>query len=187
MTELYLPPSALRDLRLEREAQTLEFVETARQSAVCREFDPLLQRIDPLLSMVFCREPAPHAVVAAGARPGRYNVLRESHNGGPRSFMPIVGPNGEFVEPTSRVFETLKSMDSWNPAVQRERREREESIEKARAKREADELREANEDVLERYKAVSRAQVSMNTSVPWAQNWQGERAAKAEAARRKKV
>lgn len=179
MTDLYLPPAVLRDMRLEREQHALAHMETAQQSAVCREFNPDLERIDPLLSLVFCREPAPFEVVAAGARPGRYNVMRESYRGGPRTFMPIVGPSGEFVEPTSRLFDTLKSQDWWDPAVMRDVRARDDRIEDARRKREQDELEEANADVLERWLAVSRAQVSMSRDTPWAQNSAGLRRSRA--------
>lgn len=177
MSRLVVPARFLVEERRRREAETLRFVETAHQSAVCREFDPLLQRIDPCMSMVFCREPAPLDVVAAGARPGRYNIMREPVDG-PRTFMPVVGDNDEFVEPTSRVFDRLRAMDWWDPRVSRARKEREDRLDDARRKREEDERREINEEMYERYLATNRAFVSMDRSNPWSQNVAGKRGVK---------
>lgn len=170
---LWVPPKVSAELleeRREREARALLFMHTTK---VCDEFNPELKRIDPALEMVFLPEPMPLDVVSAGGRPGRYNIVREGSKGGPLSFMPIVGPDGEFVEPTSRIFDELKLMDWWDPAVRQARRDREQRLEDARRKRQEEERRELDEEVLERYLAATRTQVSMNDSVPWAQNASG--------------
>jgi hypothetical protein len=171
---LILPPGVTRGMlneRQEREGKAFSggvFVRDDR----CREYDPLLMRADPYLRMVFCREPAPLEAVACGARPGRYNIVR-SPPGAPVTFIPITGPDGEFVEPCSSVFEALKQMDWQDPVVQRERKRREEALEEARAKAEAEEMRRMDEEVLEAYLAGTRTQVSMNADTPWAQNAAG--------------
>lgn len=181
MSHLYLPPGVTREMlaeREEREAQAYAqgvFVRDER----CREFNPLLVRVDPYLSMVFCREPAPLEAVACGARPGRYNLVREAP-GAPLSFIPIIGPDGEFVEPTSRIFDELKAMDWWNADVKRDRQAREDRLEDARRKTEEAERERMTDEVLERYLAGTRTQVSMNPDVPWAQNAAGFKRIKGE-------
>lgn len=181
MTTLYLPPGVTRELydeRLKREAQAHAsgvFVRDER----CREFDPLLFRVEPYLSMVFCREPAPLPVVACGARPGRYNIVRQVP-GTPVTFLPVVGPDGEYVEPSSRVFQMLDELDSWKPSVKRDRQQRSDRIADARAKAEVDERARMDQEVWERWQAVSRTQVSMNTDTPWAQNHAGHKRVRGE-------
>lgn len=185
MAELYLPPSVLRERRLENEAKAFASGVFVRDDT-CREFDPLLKSVEPALSMLWCREPAPLEVVAAGARPGRYNIVREPPEDAPVTFIPVVGPDGEYVEPTSRVFDMLAEMDWWDGRVKRDREELRQRAEDARSKAHAEEMRRISDEAWERWQAVSRAQVSMNRSVPWSQNHAGERAAKAERKRRGK-
>lgn len=185
MSSLYLPPGVTREMlaeRQEREAQAGAsgvFVSDDR----CREFNPLLLNVDPYLRMVFCREPAPLEAVACGARPGRYNLVRETP-GSPVTFIPVIAEDGGYAEPNSTIFELLKSMDWQDPRVQRDRKDQEERLERARAKREQDERRERDEDVYERFKAVSRAQVSMSDAIPWTQNSSPH--ARRDAAKRKR-
>lgn len=185
MTELYLPASALREQRLQNEAEATRFM-AARMAPWWHQFDRDLQRIDPSLSLVFCPEPAPLNVVAAGARPGRYNIMRQSHKGGPMTFMPVVGPDGEFVEPTSRVFDQLKSMDWWDPEVMRERKRVQDQLEDERRKRHDEEMRRIQEETWERWLAVSRTQISMNRETAWGQNARGAALSRGERRRRQK-
>lgn len=171
---LLLPPGVTRELYEKRQARE----QGAAASGVfakddrCREYDPLLKRVEPYLSMVFCNEPAPLQAVACGARPGRYNIVRDAP-GYPLTFIPLVGEHGEFVEPNSAIFEGLKLMDWWSDDVNRERRRKEQALKDAEAKALAEERREMNEDVLEHYLAATRTQVSMNRDTAWAQNARG--------------
>lgn len=192
MSRLFIPPRVAHELEQETQRRQTSALGVLERAAVCKEFDPDLQRIDPDLSMVFCPEITPQDrakggpildAVAAGARPGRYNVMRQAP-GAPWTFKPITGPNGEFVEPTSRVFEMLKEQDWWDPAVRHVREQREQRLEDARRRREENERRERDEVAWEHWQAVSRTQVSMNRSTPWSQNHAGQRAAKGAARRR---
>src|SRR5512144_2380087 len=111
MTTMWVPPTAARELvekRRRREAQALLFLQT---NAVCEQFNPELEKIDPGLVMVFIPEPMPLDVVASGARPGCYNIVYEGRKGGPLSFLPIVGPDGEYVDPTYQIFDKIRAMD----------------------------------------------------------------------------
>lgn len=176
---LYLPPGVTREMlaeRHEREAAAHASGVFVRDNR-CREFNPLLLSIDPYLSMVFCREPAPLEAVACGARPGRYNLVLETP-GVPVTFIPIIDPDGGYVEPTSEVFTRLGEMDWHDPRVQRHRKMEAQHLEDARAKREQEERRERDEDVYERYMAGNRAFVSMNRDAPWTQSARGRRGAR---------
>lgn len=172
MGTLYLPAGVSPEMMDERQRREAQAQTVFLRDERCREFDPLLFRVDPYLSMVFCNDPAPIEVAHCGARPGRYNIVRQVP-GAPLSFIPIVGPSGEYVEPTSRVFELLRQMDWWNEDVKRDRNAREDRLEDARRKTQDAERERLNTEVYERYVAGTRTQVSMNPDVPWAQNAAG--------------
>lgn len=174
---MWLPPGVTEELYEERQAR--EGVAMAAMSAEDQQawvdgFNRELRQIDPYLKLLWCPDPAPVDAVACGAQPGRWHVMR--HNpGAPISLLPITGPEGEYVEPTSRVFDMLRASDWWNPEVNRERKRVAAEMERAKERRQAEEHRQANEEVYERYLAATRAQVSMSRSTPWSQNSSGRR------------
>lgn len=93
------------------------------------------------------------------------------------TFIPIIDPDGGFVEPTGEVFTRLGEMDWQDPRVQRDRKLEAQKLEDARAKRETEERRERDEDVYERFVAGNRTFVSMDQSASWSQNVNGRRGA----------
>lgn len=178
---LYLPPGVTREMlakREEREASAFEGGVFASDDR-CREFTKLLKHIDPHLSMVFCKEPAPLEAVACGARPGRYNLVRETP-GSPVTFIPVISQDGGYAEPTSQIFELLKSMDWQDPRVQRDRRLEDQRLEDAKVKAEREEMRRMNEEVYEDFVARTRTQVSMNRDTAWGQNAAGAKKARGQ-------
>jgi hypothetical protein len=66
-----------------------------------------------------CPDPAPVDATAIGARPGRYGLLFPSVMGGPVNVIRFSGPNDEFVEPGSWVFDMLRAHDWQNVDVMR--------------------------------------------------------------------
>jgi hypothetical protein len=105
-----------------------------------------------------------------GARPGRWGILMPSQTGGPGSVKPIIGPDGEFVDPSanaSAIFDQLRREDWWNPEVKRERERAQAEAKRAAEKRKQQERDEMTEDILEAYLAKTRAFVSMNSDQPW--------------------
>lgn len=199
MSNLFIPPRVAAQLQEEsrrRETEALKALQSDQTYAWKREFDAQLSRIVYGMRLSWCPDPAPVDAVSQGAQPGRWHVTWPSYNGGPLNVQPLVrdasgkprlGGVGEFVEPGSWVFDELAAADLWDERVQRDRRRIQREMVEAKARRVERERAERDADVLERYLAVSRPQVSMNRSVPWAQNHAGMRAAKAEAARRKKT
>jgi hypothetical protein len=99
-----------------------------------------LKRIDPYLELVKANDNAS----MPGLKPGYFHVLR--HNpGAPPSVIVHEGPNGEFREPDSGLFEELKRKDMWRdePAWKKARAEREADAESKRDEYERkEELRE---------------------------------------------
>lgn len=153
--------------------------ELARVKGVLDEFNHELRRIDAQLEMV--RAPADCGLT--GMKPHYYHVVRWNEGTAPTFFV-IEGEHGEFVEPTSRVFENLREGDLWDPAVMRRVRQRHSDAEAAAAKMRARENASRQEEIAERVAAVTRTQVSMNTDTPWTQN--ASPASRRDAGSRKK-
>jgi hypothetical protein len=109
--------------------QRVAYGELERVKGILDEFNHELRRIDDKLEMV--RAPADCGLT--GMKPHYYHVVRWNE-GAPPTFIVVEGENGEFVEPTSRVFEKLKAGDLWDPANMRRIRQRHANAEAAAAK-----------------------------------------------------
>lgn len=176
MSELFVPPVIARELQEESNRRTAEALKAVRGEAIAQwveEFNCELRAIDPYLKLVWAPDPLPVDAVGSGLRPGRWHIMR-SNPGTVPSFM-CIHDNGEYVDPDSRVFEKLRSQDWWNAEVNRDRKRVEKELEEARERRHAEELKQMDEEVIERYLAGTRTQVSMNTATPWSQNARGRR------------
>jgi hypothetical protein len=177
----WAPPKVtdrLRDETVKREAHAFLGLTTDDGSQWWRDWNRDLEAFMPGLRLCWCPDPAPVDAVALGARPGRYGLLFPSVMGGPVSVSSFSGPNDEFVQPGAWVFDMLRANDWQNPLVRADRERALEAAERAKAKREQDERDEMTQEILERYLAVSRAQVSMSRDVPWSQNSAGRRGAR---------
>ena len=178
MTRMWTPPTVSRELRqatMLREAMAAEGLKQEREKWV-DDFNRDLDRIWQGMRLVWCPDPAPVEAVAMGAKPGRWGILMPSQTGGPASVKPIVGPDECFVDPSmnaSMIFDTLRRSDMWNSEVRADRRRAEREAERAAEKRKQEEREERTQDILERYLAGTRTQVSMNRDTPWAQNAAG--------------
>lgn len=170
MPKLFLPPGVSRELQQERLAHHARVAALTHYAAAMDDFNADLKQIDPYLELVKAKEQ-----IEAGTplKPGYWHVIR--HNpGAPPSIMTIEGPDGEYIEPDSGVFRQLQEWcDLQNPAVNHRRRKREQDIQAAQERRRAREREEADDEVMQRYLAGTRTQVSM---VPgWSQNTAGKR------------
>lgn len=173
---MWTPPKVAPELvagRREFEAEIKERM--VRQTllhvkGVLDEFNYELKRIDPKLELVRAGEDTRGTPMKAGY----YHVIRWNE-GAPPSVMTVEGDHGEFVEPSSRVFEKLRQNDLWDPQNQRLLRQRNRLAEVAEEKRKVREREERQAEIMERYNAAHRTFVSMDRSTPWAQNWAGTR------------
>lgn len=171
---LWVPPTADPGLaaRAEVDAQRRAYAE--EKIAQYEHFNKELYAIDPYLELVRVREDAPDDDPAVW--PGYWHVTK--HNpGAPDSWMVIHGDNGEWAEPTSRIFEKLAEGDMWRDEYGRRARKRQ--AERAAAKEREKENRQAllAEELRDRVNAATRTFVSMDQSTPWSQNHAGRRGA----------
>lgn len=105
MAQLWVPPG------LEHEAAMTRVLEDVRrnQHAIAQA----LHDLDPRLSLKYCPARANPDEVPGGVVPGCYFVRFDPDNAAP-VFIPIMGPDGERVEPTWQVIEDLKRLDLRN-------------------------------------------------------------------------
>lgn len=197
MSRLLLPPRVARELReesLRRETEALKALTADHGYRWKKEFDAQLEHVMHGMRLAWCPDPAPLDAAAQGASPGRWHLTWPGIAGGPLTIQPLVidpetrkpriGGEGAFAEPGSWVFDQLAEADMWDDRVMRDRRRIQREAETAKRRRREIEAAEFDQDVLEHYKAVTRAQISMNTSTPWAQNAAGLKRTKGQARRR---
>ena len=168
MSELLLPPHIVHQRRREFEARILRCVTI--EDARAREFTHKLQLISPDMFMVRACDTVDADLPL---RPGFYHILIRNQDA-PMSVM-CVHENDQYAEPDSRVFDALARGNLRERRV----RERLEEQEHERFASEEKRLAEANENRKERLKEIvdsaTRAQISMDRTLPWTQNSQGRR------------
>jgi hypothetical protein len=154
MSTLLLPPDVVREQMIDAQmAETLAHVE---------EFNKALREIDPYLELVWVGEKADFP----GLIPGRWHVVRRNP-GAPDDYKPIVGPDDEYMDPHSGVFEQLARDDMWRGDA-KERRYKLRCQEQAARQRQRD--REAEDrrlEFAERLKALTNPGVSFAEAGKW--------------------
>lgn len=179
---MWTPPTVSRELldeRQKREAEALRALRVEHQQKWVDDFNRDLERCWSGMRLVWCPDPAPVEAVAMGAQPGRWGILMPSQTGGPGSVKALTGDDGEsYVEPGSWVFDMLRATDWWNPEVRRDRERVQRQLAEAKEKRKQQERRERDEEMADKWKKLTTASISMNTSRPWTQNLNGRRYAK---------
>ena len=172
MSLLWTPPNVSRELRdgtRAYEAEVFEMVD--RFHGVLRYWNGVLKAKDPNLEMIFAK---PHGKPVMGLLPGRFHVVRHVP-GGPPSLLPIVGPDGEFVEPTHRVLDMLDGRDLWDERARTAQRKFLAAREREERRAKEVEAEQRSEELRDRWRAVSETSVSMNRRTPWSQNVKGRR------------
>jgi hypothetical protein len=174
---MWVPPQVSRELLAQREQYRADLETQAIRAkqldvkSILDQFNYELKRIDPKLEMVRAGETVS---IDSALRPGYYAVIRWN-DGAPPSVINITGEHGEFVEPTSRVFEMLKRNDLWDPRNMRLLRQRERLADEAAQRQKIRDRQERQEEIMERVAAATRTQVSMNRDAPWSQNHAGSK------------
>lgn len=167
---LWVPPKVSQELQQQTQAHQVELLEMVHRKGVMDDFNRDLKRIDSYLELIW----APGNARAPGLIPNRYHVLR--HNpGAPPTLLPIVGPDGEYVEPNSGVFDLLREQDMWSSEASYDRKRRERAAEDTEKRRKAREDEQRREELEERWKAATRTQVLLSPDVRWSQNASGRR------------
>lgn len=134
-----------------------------RDLSLAKEFDRRLQARYPDMHCVFAGEKASYP----GIVPGRWHVVQPGKGGAPDSYLPIVGPGGEYMELTEKVFEWLAQRDLHRPGALQALIDREhERLRLAEErKREMDAAR--LEEIVGRHKARVSPGVLFSPDVSW--------------------
>ena len=164
----WVPPTVSREHRrvtAQHDADVL-----VRAKAALPQFNYDLKQIDEHLELVYV-----DSETDTGATPlkaGYYHVLR--HNpGAPVTVQVVGGPNGEFMEPTSALFEQLRFSDLWNEQNMSRLRSRHERAAQAAERHKIREREDRHEETKDRWNAATRTSVSMTDAAPWTQNTSG--------------
>jgi hypothetical protein len=141
------------------------------------QFNKVLRDIDPRLELVYIDQPPG---VTVGPPPGmvwnRWHVQITSPERDVPEFLPITGPNGEFMEPHSGVFEQLR--ETYTGSSDGQRRFRLRKLEEARQREKAAEAgrAEMREELQLRMKAAFNPSINFGTR-GWTARTAGKRGA----------
>lgn len=170
---IWVPPRVAARLQDESRQYTAEVHQSLERDAALEHWDRMLKQIDPRLYLVKARNPV---VAGTALRPGYWHILRDNGDkGAPPTVMTIEGPNGEYVEPNSAIFDLLRRNDLQRPGAKREMKEAEERARQAQEREREREREELIAEASERWLAGNRAFVSMDRSTPWTQSARARR------------
>lgn len=131
-----------------------------------------LAKIDPLLRLAQAKLLAR----VAGVLPGFYHLVR-LRDPGTQGFMmlnPLMGPDGQFVEPSDAMLRGLRAADLQNRRAVDDRVRRDAAAkELARIDEVRDDM-DRRDEIRDRLNAITRAQITMSDG-PWSQNAAGSR------------
>jgi hypothetical protein len=173
MSRIFVPPRVARELAQESRQWAADLDKVCHTDKVCDEWTRELRGLDRRLRMV--RAPD-KPVLGLPLYPGCYHVIRDNDFGAPPSVVTAVrGPDGGFMEPPGKLLDALKEMDLQNPRVVAAMRARVAATEAAVEREKQQRHDEKVDEVMERWQAGTRTQVSMNPDTPWSQNAAGLR------------
>lgn len=152
MGRIWTPDSAALDLRAERAALLRAQVDRYRETF--RHFNQKLKEIDPNLELVRASEDA----TAPGLKPGYWCVVRHVPGGQPLVIV-HQGPNGEYREPDSGLFEELRRGDMWNDRARKDREKAERKARQAREREEEREVADRVDEMTERLRSLKGTQI----------------------------
>jgi hypothetical protein len=155
MSRIILPPIALYNAEREKLTERHHHL---------KRFDVELKAIDWRLSLV---KAAPGAV-DRDLIPGYWHIKRDnSQQGVPDTYMPVKGPQGEFMEPHDGVLNLLRERDMGRPGAWEEMVRRMDREEEERQRRLAAGRADFREEFADRYKAKANPGVSFSNAKPW--------------------
>lgn len=170
---LWLPPAVSRELAQETAIRQAAIEMASYVERTMAQWNPELQRVDPDLQLIKAKQTSD----VPGMKPGFWHLLMVKK--GVPTLIVLEDPlTGGFREPGSWMFDMLRASDLWNGRAVRDRERRLDAALRAKQRAKEAEDEERQTEILERYLAATRAQVSMNRDAPWSQNVQGRRGAK---------
>jgi hypothetical protein len=172
---LLLPPHIQKqvDLDRRREFERAVLRNVTIEDDRAREFTTLLQRISPDMFMVRAHDKVEPGVPL---RAGFYHILVRNQDA-PMSVM-TVHENDRYAEPDSRIFDALARGNLRERRVRDTLEQQDRAVQDEIAKDERTRNENRREKLREIVLSATRAQVSMDRSIPWTQSSDGRRGAK---------
>lgn len=119
-------------------------------------FNRELKRIDPYIQLVRADPQSAHPQL----RPGYYHII-QTPPGVPPTVEVWEGPNGEFREPGSDLFEYLRHTDGDSNRSRREREKRQRELKRAREREKERETEDRREELFQRLKSKSTVRIAV--------------------------
>ena len=160
---LWVPPRVSRELEEGTRAFNVRCsMDVETDGPVQRYWNPRLRLIDDRLALVQAKE----RVGTPGLRAGFWHI-RRNNEAGPVSLICVEGPDGGFMEPSSRMEDLLLAGDLQSARTVRGRDEAAVAAERARVRDDARDGEDRRGHMLEYYRAITRQHVSMTDARPW--------------------
>ena len=141
----------------------------SQQIEAAKEITRGLKEIDPYLEVAFIRKPHnwdDEVGAPLGIQWFRWHVVRRNPETAP-TFMPITGPQGEYVPPGSKVFDMVREADMWS-GQHDERRKKRLAFEAKQRERERERQRdETAQEFAERVHALNPGVSFANQGKGW--------------------
>lgn len=141
----------------EAEARRQEAVSVIDQvHGALEHFNRELRRIDPYLELVRADPRSTHRML----KPGYYHLVRTPPDSPPTVTI-WEGPNGEFREPGSELFEWLRHADLWSDRTRRVREKRQRELKRMAEREKAHETEDRREEMYQRLRSKTRLSVAI--------------------------
>lgn len=144
---LILPAGVSQRMQQERQLRAAALRASVELHDKLAHWNKQLREIDRDLQLVKAREDTEHPDL----KPGYYHLLRHTP-GAPPTVIIHQGPNGEFREPDSALFEELKKADMWSDRANAERRRVKKAVKLAEQRARAAEAEERRENIKDLYR-----------------------------------
>lgn len=152
------------------EAQVMQCLEW--DGGILTHWNEELAKIDPLLRLAQAKLLAK----VSGVLPGFFHLvrLRDPETQGFMMLNPLMGPDGEFVEPSDAMLRGLRAADLQNRRAVDDRVKRDVAARKLAEIEEARDDLDRQDEIRDRLNAITRTQITMSAG-PWSQNHAGSK------------
>lgn len=155
---LWLPNGVTREMDDAKKDFTAQVMGQVQEEL--ERFNKEIRRLDPYTSLVRADPRSKHPQL----RPGYYHIIRRPPDGPPMIEV-WEGPNGEFKEPGSDLFEWLRHSDLWSDRTRREREKRQKQLKKLAEREREAEAYDRREELYQRIRSATRTSIAVPKGV----------------------
>ena len=161
MPTLWIPRNrAEAQARAAAEEQRQMLEELERVAGLLDHYNRELQQIDRHLSVMLAKP----TTTVEGLKPGYYHIVR-MRPGHFAYIKPVEGPNGEWRDLDSSVFDLVAQDDLWNDRVQREQRRKARKALEARDRQRQRESQDRAREIDARIKSANSTSILIPRSI----------------------